>query len=221
MTFFQTLEHQTETARAELLGRPVIRRALAGQIDRATYLAFLHEAYHHVRHTAPLLMACGARLPARLEWLREAMAEYIDEEIGHHEWILNDIRAAGGDPDITRNGYPSLATETMVAYAYHTIDRGNPVGFLGMVHVLEGTSVALADAAADMIGKTLGLPRQAFSYLISHGSLDQQHVKFFEDLVDRIDSTEDRCELVRCANNFYRLYGAIFNTLESDPERAA
>ena len=26
----------------------------------------------------------------------------------------------------------------MVAYAYDTIARGNPVGFLGMVHVLEG-----------------------------------------------------------------------------------
>jgi len=221
MTFFQELEHQTEAARAELLNRPVILRALAGQINRATYLAFLHEAYHHVRHTVPLLMACGTRLPARLEWLREAMAEYIDEEIGHQEWILNDIRAAGGDTNSTRSGHPSLATETMAAYAYHTADRGNPVGFLGMVHVLEGTSVALADHAASAIGATLDLPQQAFSYLISHGNLDQQHVKFFEDLVDRIDVTEDRRELVRCATNFYRLYGAIFGTLEPDPERAA
>ena len=48
-----------------------------------------------VRHTVPLLMACGARLPERLEWLREAIAEYIEEEIGHQEWILNDIRACG------------------------------------------------------------------------------------------------------------------------------
>ncbi|MDT8437584.1 MAG: AMP-binding protein [Wenzhouxiangellaceae bacterium] len=221
MTFYQTLQHQTETARAGLLSQPVIQRALAGRIDRATYLAFLHEAYHHVRHTVPLLMACGARLPARLEWLRTAMAEYIEEEIGHQEWILNDIGAAGGDPDRSRNGHPSLATETMVAYAYHTIDRGNPVGFLGMVHVLEGTSVALADSAADMIGKTLGLPRKAFSYLISHGSLDQQHVKFFEDLVNRVDATEDQREILRCANNFYRLYGEIFGTLEHVSARAA
>ena len=46
----------------------------------------------------PLLMACGARLPARLEWLRGAVAEYIEEEYGHEQWILNDIAACGGEP---------------------------------------------------------------------------------------------------------------------------
>jgi hypothetical protein len=29
-------------------------------------------------------MACGARLPDRQEWLRSAIAHYIEEEIGHH-----------------------------------------------------------------------------------------------------------------------------------------
>ena len=37
----------------------------------------------------------------------------------------------------------------MVAYAYDTVQRRNPVGFFGMVYVLEGTSVALALSAAD------------------------------------------------------------------------
>lgn len=221
MNVYQQLKQQTEAARAGLMAQPVIQRALAGDIERATYLDFLHQAYHHVRHTTPLLMACGSRLPARMEWLREAMAEYIDEEIGHQEWILNDIRAAGGDPESTRNGQPSLATETMVAYAYHIIDRGNPVGFLGMVHVLEGTSIALADRAAAAIAGALDLPRQAFSYLISHGGLDQKHVQFFQGLLERIDDADDRRELVRCANNFYRLYAAIFGELDSAAGGAA
>jgi hypothetical protein len=46
----------------------------------------------------------------------------------------------------------------MVAYAYDTIARGNPLGFFGMVHVLEGTSVALALLAADAIQKPLACP---------------------------------------------------------------
>ncbi len=46
----------------------------------------------------------------------------------------------------------------MVAYAYDTIARRNPLGFFGMVHVLEGTSVSLALLAADQIQKPLGLP---------------------------------------------------------------
>ena len=41
-----------------------------------------------------------------------------------------------------------LATEVMVAYAYDAIARRHPLHFLGMVFVLEGTSVSLALAAA-------------------------------------------------------------------------
>ena len=134
---------------------PVIRQALAGQVSLQLYVAFLAEAFHHVKHTLPLLMACGARLPQSHEWLREAMAHYIEEEIGHHEWILKDIEACGADAEAVRHGKPHAATELMVAYAYDTIARGNPVGFLGMVHVLEGTSVSLATHAAKVLQTSL------------------------------------------------------------------
>ena len=37
-------------------------RGTRGDVSLDTYVAFLTEAYHHVRHTVPLLMACGSRL---------------------------------------------------------------------------------------------------------------------------------------------------------------
>ena len=55
-------------------------------------------------------MACGARLPARLEWLRTAVGEYIEEEMGHHEWVLDDIAACGEDRAAAEASSPSLAT---------------------------------------------------------------------------------------------------------------
>ena len=79
----------------------------------------------------------------------DALDEYIDEERGHDEWILNDIRACGGDAQAVSRGRPGHATEVMVAFAYDAIARGNPLGFFGMVHVLEGTSVSLALLAAE------------------------------------------------------------------------
>ena len=42
---------------------PIVERALAGAVSRQEYLAFLGQAYHHVKHTTPLLMACGSRVP--------------------------------------------------------------------------------------------------------------------------------------------------------------
>lgn len=213
MSFYQSLLAQTQAERDYLLGAPIIQQAMSGQVALHSYIAFLTEAYHHVKHTVPLLMACGARLPERLEWLREAIAEYIEEEYGHQEWVLNDIAACGADKEAVRNGTPRLPTELMVAYVYDRIARHNPVSFFGMVNVLEGTSIALATQAAGIIQDRLQLPSQAFSYLNSHCSLDLEHIEFFKKLMNRLDNDDDKAAVVHTAKVVYRLYGDMFRSL--------
>jgi pyrroloquinoline quinone (PQQ) biosynthesis protein C len=227
MSFSAELRAATAAERDRLLCAPIITDCLAGRVSRASYQAFLTEAYHHVKHTVPLLMACGARLPERLEWLRHGVAEYIDEEHGHEQWILSDLAEAGFDAAGAREAAPSAETELMVSYAYDTVQRRNPVGFFGMVLVLEGTSAAIATRAAEVIGARLELPRRALTYLLSHGSLDQQHVGHFDGLVDRLDEGADRAAVLHAARMFYRLYGDVFRALPranagaSTDERAA
>jgi hypothetical protein len=58
----------------------------------------------------------------------------------------------------------------------------------------------------------LGLPASAFTYLTSHGSLDQQHVRAFAGLVERLGE-EDRADVAHVARLMYRLYGDIFRSL--------
>jgi len=221
MKFFQQLQNDTAQERQYLLNSPIIGRCMSGEITIDDYVAFLAQAYHHVKHTVPLLMAVGSRLPESREWLREAVAEYIEEELGHQEWILNDIAACGFDKEQVRQSRPSVATELMVAYAYDLVSRVEPLGFFGMVHVLEGTSVTTADAAADAIKKALNLPDRAFTYLRSHGALDQEHVKSFEDLMNQITEPAEREQIVHSAKVFYHLYANIFRSLTPELARAA
>ncbi len=211
--FYASLLAASQKQREQLLSLPLIQAGARGQVSLEAYIAFLSEAYHHVKHTVPLLMRCGSQLPERYEWLRVGIAEYIEEELGHQEWILNDIRACGADPELVRHGQPGLATEIMVAYAYDMINRVNPVGFLGMVLVLEGTSIALASQAGATIQQSLQLPAEAFSYLTSHGALDVGHTAFYEKLVNQIEDEADRNLLIHSACNFYVLYGNIFREL--------
>ncbi len=221
MSFHAQLLDQTAVARAGLLGTPIIQGCLRGEVSLPSYLAFLTEAYHHVRHTVPLLRACKAALPAHQAWLREPLDEYIEEEQGHDAWILDDIQACGADANAVRHGAPGHATEVMVAYAYDTIARRNPLGFFGMVHVLEGTSVSLALMAAEQIQKPLQLPDAAFSYLRSHGTLDREHVAHFELLMDRIEDPADQAYIVHAARAFFRLYGDVFRGLPLPQPAAA
>ncbi|MCX7544697.1 TenA family transcriptional regulator [Marinicella gelatinilytica] len=209
---FALLCSQTEVEKNKLWQLPVIEQALSGRLKLETYVAFLSRAYHHVKHTVPLLMQAGARFSDEDDWLRRAMAEYIEEELGHEDWILNDIKACGGDAEMVRTSAPSFAVEVMVSYAYDSINRCDPLCFLGMVHVLEGTSVALASQVAQSLKTSLNLPNKAFSYLISHGDLDQGHQQFFEGLINRL-SDDQLAVVVNASQRFYRLYRHIFEEL--------
>ena len=213
MAFYDQLLLETEAERSRFLEIQFLKSGVAGDISVSEYRAFLQQAYHHVKHTVPLLMACGSRLPDRLSWLRDAVAEYIEEENGHEQWILNDITATGGDAEQAAMSQPSLATELMVSYAYDTIQRRNPVGFFGMVLVLEGTSVKVATQAANNLREKRKLPVQAFSYLLSHGELDISHVDFYEKLMNQISDPDDQQAVIHCARVMYQLYGDIFRAL--------
>lgn len=213
MSFYEKLLADTENERNALMSQPLIQLAATGKVNRDAYVGFLTEAYHHVKHTTPLLMNCGARLSEKYEWLRVAIGEYIEEEMGHQEWILDDIKACDSDAELVRFGQPKQPAELMVAYAYDMINRVNPLGFFGMVLVLEGTSVKVASLAADAIRASLGLDKKAFSYLYSHGALDVGHTDFYANLMNKIEDPKDQAVITHAAKVFYGLYANIFAEL--------
>jgi pyrroloquinoline quinone (PQQ) biosynthesis protein C len=198
-----------------LLSVPQLQAGLRGEISRALYVAYLTQAYHHVSHTVPLMEAARDRLADRPA-LRAALDEYIAEEIGHDQWILDDIAAAGGDPAAAVRGDPSPATEAMVSHAYRTVARGNPVAIFGMVYVLEGTSIAIARQGAEAVGRSLGLPREAFRYLTSHGEIDEDHMTFLERLLNALDDPADRAAVLAMAREIFILFAGVFAGLEVD-----
>ena len=220
MSFFQTLERATADERTALYGVRQLVDGVQGRITRDTYLAYLAQAYHHVSHTVPLLTAARDRMDERHAVFREALDDYIAEETGHEQWILNDIARAGGDAEAARKDGPAAATEMMVAYAYDYIARINPRGMFGMVFVLEGTSIALATAGAGAVAKALGLGPECFSYLSSHGALDQEHMGFFARLMDQVEDPDDQAAIIHVARRMFGLFADMFRAIPHTPELA-
>lgn len=204
----------------DLASVPQIQDGLAGKISRETYIAYLTEAYHHVKHTVPLMQAAKAGLDAGHTPFKLALDEYIAEETGHEAWILNDIRHCGGDAEAVRLGEPRPATRRMVEFAYDYVRHTNPMGFFGMVFVLEGTSVRLATQGADAVAKTLGLGPECFSYLTSHGSLDQEHLVFFQRLMDEVDEPADQAAILEVAEVIFGLFAEVFRSIPHQREVA-
>lgn len=213
MTFYNTLQQETIFSRQQLYSTPQLANALQGNISLETYIAYLTEAYHHVSHTVKFLMTMGIHLPKEKKHLHSAIAEYIKDEVGHEEWILNDIEASGGDKDSARKSTPQLSTQLLIAYNYDYIQRKNPVGFLGMIFMLESTSVQLANCGATALKNSLKLPENAFSYLYSHGELDISHMCFFEKTVNNITDKHDQKAIIEVAQNTFYLFSNMLSDL--------
>lgn len=211
--FFPRLIAQTAEVRLRLAAVPQIQDALAGRLPLASYVAYLGEAYHHVRHTVPLMRAAQARMSPRQSRFRAALDDYIAEEAGHESWILDDIGHCGGDPEAVRRGRPREATRRMVDYVYDYIAEKNPMGVFGMVLVLEGASVSLAAQGVAALSASLGLGPECFSYLSSHGSLDQTHMAYFHSLMDEVDDPEDQAAIVEVAQRVHDLYAEVFEAI--------
>lgn len=219
MTLYETLEAETKAARQKFHALPMMQEALRDGIDRDLYVSYLGQAYHHVRHTRPLLATAAGRCGPGDERLRDALFGYIAEEDGHEAWILDDIRAVGGEDDVARvtgsQGGP--AVRALVGYMYYAIDRVSPYAMLGMVYVLERTSTELATRAASAIARGLGArPDAGFSYLSSHGEIDREHVRFLKDILEGIDAPHLQAVVTDTANMVYRLWGAMFADLVAE-----
>ncbi len=212
MSFHDRLVSETAREAEAFLSIPLVETAVRHGAPQELYRGFLGEAYHHVKHTFPLLALAASRTDD--EGYQAALLEYMVEERGHEKWILDDIAAMGGDAEAVRLGQPRTPCRVMIAYAYDAVGRVSPYAMLGSVHVLEGLSVRLADLLADAMKKRLGLSGdRGFSYLRSHGSLDQEHVAFFRALVDGFDDPATQAIIIDHSKVFYRLYGDIFRDL--------
>jgi long-chain acyl-CoA synthetase len=207
---FDTLAAQTRVDSARFLSIPFVRWVVE---DRAhplpCYVDFLRQSYHHVKHTVRLLAAAASAHPQ--EPVRKALVHYINDEYGHEEWVLGDLRTLGVDVEEVRRERPYPTTEALVSYVYHAIQNVNPWSMFGMIWVLEGNSVGLAQKYADAMQRAHGLPKEALVYLTTHGVADLGHIEFFKNTLNaHVESQRDLDDVVQAAKVVYRLWGEIF-----------
>lgn len=146
---------------------------------RELYPEYLIASHGVIRASVPLMETALSRAQTLADddpvaaGLAAYLEKHVDEEVGHDEWLLEDLAVLGRDRADVLSRPPSAAIASLVGAAYYWILHYHPVAVLGYISLLEGYPPSIAEV--DRWMTTTGLPREAFRTLIRHAELDPLH----------------------------------------------
>jgi pyrroloquinoline quinone (PQQ) biosynthesis protein C len=187
VSFFIELLELTDESRVELESLPKIQDMLNGRMTLEEYKAFMTDIYHVVWHFCPIMAAAASRCSDDFVEVRQHLYHNIEEEKGHENMVLDDLKALGVDPDTVKASKASYSVQTMIAYNYHTVERVHPCTVIGMLYALELISSVYSGQLATSISLSLDLPMsKGFTFLDSHSAMDLDHIAALRELLQTI-----------------------------------
>ncbi len=212
MSFFITLIETTDASRRELEAEPKIHSMIHHGLTLPEYRAFLHDLFHIVRHFCPIIAAAASRCDDTYRTVRMELYERIEEEKGHEEWVLDDIRAMGGDIDAARTQPPSAPVQSVIGFNYWAAERQHPCSVLGMLYQLEVISSVYGGRVAGAIAKAVGreVDSGGFRFLTSHASMDQDHMAKLNVLIKTITDPGAQAAIVNSTRVNFHQFGQMF-----------
>jgi len=162
------------------------------------YRDYLVACHGILRATIPLLQTARREALARDESASRTLASYLEthiqEEAGEDEWLLQDLEVLGVDRSTVFEHVPSPQVARLVGAQYYWVLHVDPIAILGYLAALERDPPSL-EFIDDLVLRT-GHDRAAFRTLIAHAARDPDHAEELDDLLDRIELTEDQWLLV-------------------------
>jgi hypothetical protein len=151
------------------------------------YLVALHTV---IRASVPLMRMAHDVISARhldLPWgppLAAYLYGHIGEEMGHDDWLLEDLDRLGVPPAAVTGHVPSPVVAAMVGAQYYHIHHVHPAVLLGYIAVLEGYPPS--DDLVKIAAERTGYPITAFRTLRKHAHLDPGHCRDLDAALDTI-----------------------------------
>ena len=193
---------------------PQLQAMLGGTFSKSSYAKFLIQLYPIVSNFCPVMAAAAGRCADRYTNLRNYLYEHIEHEKGHETMVINDLEQLGYKCDDLTTVNPGPAARAMLAYNYYAIDRIDPHYVIGMLYVLELMSSGYASNIARSISRAIDHPMaRGFSFLDSHGTLDDDHLADLIGLIQSIESPELVEKVVDSVDMNFYLFRQVISDL--------
>ena len=160
---------------------------------------FLVQAFHVMRCGFSLMSVAGERAlrlqddPVAID-LAAYLQVHLEEELGHDQWMLDDIQTLGLSEREVLQTPPCAAVVELIGKQYFWIMQGHPVAVMGYLTLLDGYA-PVAEQLEEIRLRT-GAPASAFRCLKSHAEDDPSHLADLNGTLDRMDLTVEHSRVV-------------------------
>ncbi len=186
-TFFAELISRTDEDRRAFETHPVVLDAVARGLTVERYRRLLLELYQVVWHFNPVCAAAASRTADTHQNVRHFLYEHMHDEMGHEDWVLNDLQAVGVTASDARAYQPSPHALALTGYNYWAAERRHPCSALGMLYALEVIASVYGGPFASAIRESLLLQGDAgVSFIASHASLDADHMARLRQVLNTV-----------------------------------
>ena len=186
---------------------PLIRKLQRGRFTLADYQAFLINLRQQVKDGALWMSRAAshigeAHLELRSTLMRHAVTEHRDFRLLEADYV-----ATGGALADIQTAEKNIGSEALSAWMFHEASKPDPFGLLGAMWIIEGLGSIKAAEWGRAAQKQLGLPDNAFHFLLYHGENDVTHIKEFEAMLGMVLPDEAVARrIVKTAQVTARLY---------------
>jgi pyrroloquinoline quinone (PQQ) biosynthesis protein C len=196
-SFFADLVVRTDEARRAFETHPAVLDAVANGMSLQRYRALLLELYSIVWYFNPISAAAASRVPDTHQQVRYHLYEHMHEEMGHEQWVMNDLEAIGVSPDVVRAHQSLPDTLALNGYNHWAADRRHPCSVLGMMYVLEVIASVYGGSFSDAIRESLLLEgERGVSFISSHATMDAEHMAQLRIVLNTITDDAARDAIV-------------------------
>jgi pyrroloquinoline quinone (PQQ) biosynthesis protein C len=215
------MEHLLAVRRRVLQGlseTEAVKAVLAGKPDPAVYARYLTNVFHYASHSAEVIALAGARSVRSHPAASCYLLHHAEEEMGHEQWALDDLKALGVDEATVKASRPVPACAAMIAFEYYTAGRANPVGLFGWLYVLEAMGDDLGARVAQGLQSGLGGgARRGIKFVAGHGVADHEHTADLTKVIGtHITAPEDIADVNHVADVVGDLYVRMFQQIAQD-----
>lgn len=214
LPFFADLVIRTDEARRAFETHPVVQDAVGNGMTLERYRSLLLELYSIVWHFNPVCAAAASRLDDVHREVRYHLYEHMQEEMGHEEWVMNDLGVVGVEPQAVRAHQGNAHTLALVGYNYWAADRRHPCSVLGMMYALEVIASVYGGPFASAVKESLLLDgERGVSFISSHATMDVEHMAELRVVLNTLKDDAARDAVVESAGINFHHFTRIFETV--------